>query len=109
MPIVTKNFETSRQGYINNLYANYPSFRSMGSYIASSRLLGYNSDPATGVVSIAKSVTLDDMQRFYEANIKNNKGHRVIGIIGSKKKLNLKELQKYGRIVFVKEKDLFRK
>ena len=109
MPIVTKNFETSRQGYINNLYANFPSFRSVGSYIASSRLLGYNSDPSTGVVSMAKSVTLDDMKRFYEANIKNNKGHRVIGIIGSKKKLNLKELQKYGRIVFVKEKDLFRK
>ena len=109
MPIVTKNFETSRQGYINNLYANFPSFRSVGSYIASSRLLGYNSDPSTGVVSMAKSVTLDDMKRFYEANIKNNKGHRVIGIIGSKKKLNLKELQKYGRIVFLKEKDLFRK
>lgn len=109
MPIVTKNFQTSRQGFINDLYANFPSFRSMGSYIANMRLNGYTSDPNASIVSAAKSITLDDMQRFYETSIKNNKGHRVIGIVGSKKKLNLKELQKFGRIVYVKEKDLFRK
>jgi hypothetical protein len=29
--------------------------------------------------------------------------------VGSKKKLNIKELEKYGKVVFLKEKDLFRK
>ena len=52
---------------------------------------------------------MDDLRAFYENNLKNNAGHRVLGIIGSKKKLNLKELEKYGKVVVLKEKDLFRK
>ena len=52
---------------------------------------------------------MEDMIKFYESNIKNNSNHRVLGIVGSKKKLNLKELAKYGTVVIVKEKDLFRK
>jgi hypothetical protein len=53
--------------------------------------------------------TMEDMLKFYDANIKNNDGHRVFGIVGNKKKLDLKELSKYGTVVMVKEKDLFRK
>ena len=109
MPIVEKNFQTCRQGYINEMYTEFPSFRSMGAYVAISRLNGYTNDPQTGVAPIVQSVTMDDMRRFYETNIKNNRNHRVYGIVGNKKKLDLKELQKYGRVVFVKEKDLFRK
>jgi hypothetical protein len=81
----------------------------MGSYIGISRINGYTNDPQTGVAPVVQSVTMDDMRRFYETNIKNNRDHRVYGIVGNKKKLDLKELQKYGRVVFVKEKDLFRK
>jgi predicted Zn-dependent peptidase len=109
MPIVEKNFQTCRQGYINEMYTEFPSFRSMGSYIGISRINGYTNDPKTGVAPVVQSVTMDDMRRFYETNIKNNRNHRVYGIVGNKKKLDLKELQKYGRVVFVKEKDLFRK
>lgn len=109
MPMVEKNFHASRQECINELSTEFPSFREIGEHIANERLKGYTSDPNTGIDAIIKSVTLDDVKRFYESNIKNNAAHRAIGIVGNKKKLNLKELEKYGRVVFLKEKDLFRK
>ena len=109
MPFVEKGFQSSRQELINNLSNKFPSFRGIGSSIANQRLLGYTSDQNTGLYTLLKNASIDDLRRFYEANIKNNANHRVLGIVGSKKKLDLKELSKYGKVVFLKEKDLFRK
>ena len=109
MPIVNKSFMTAQHGCINTLNSDFPSFRDIGMRIASSRLVGYTSDPEEGLAALYKNATMEDVVRFYEDNIKNNAGHRVMGIVGNKKKLNLKELEKYGTVIIVKEKDLFRK
>ena len=109
MPMVEKNFVSARQDNINDISNTFPSFRKMGTYIAQSHRTGFNADPQTGRAKLLRACTMNDMKTFYESNIKNNAGHRVLGIIGNKKKLDLKELEKYGKVVFVKEKDLFRK
>ncbi|MBR6182262.1 MAG: insulinase family protein [Prevotella sp.] len=109
MPILNKGFETARHECINSIYNDFPSFRDIGKEIAQERLIGYASDPNEGTAALFEDATMEDMIKFYEANIKNNSNHRVLGIVGSKKKLNLKELAKYGTVVIVKEKDLFRK
>ena len=109
MPLVEKNYLNSRQGFINEMYANFPSFRTIGQVIAIERLAGYTEDANTGLVPLVNTTSMADMNSFYEANIKNNAAHRAIGIVGSKKKLDLKRLARYGRVVIVKEKDLFRK
>ena len=109
MPLIEKNFDISRKNLINDINNDYPSFREIGSIIASTRRNGFTADSNTGMTELYKAATMDDLKKFYENNIKNNAGHRVLGIVGNKKKLNLKELQKYGQVVFLKEKDLFRK
>ena len=109
MPVVEKNFLNVRQELINDIDNNYPSFRDIGATIAVERQMGYTEDPNTGIAALIENITLDDMRRYYADNVKNNASHRVIGIVGNKKYLNLKELSKYGKVIIVKEKDLFRK
>ena len=109
MPRHDKNFRSARQDLINKLSSDFPSFREMGSTIASQKQNGFTQDINTGKADLLKKATFADMEKFYKENIKNNRQHRVFGIVGNKKKLNLKELEKYGTVVFVKEKDLFRK
>ncbi len=109
MPVVKKGFETARHECINDLYNDFPSFRDIGMTIANYKTIGLESDPNEGMAALFDKATMDEMLRFYETNVKNDGGHRVLGIVGNKKKLNLKELAKYGTVVFVKEKDLFRK
>ena len=109
MPKIEKNFEASRQECINDISNDFPSFREIGNMIASYQRVGFNVDPNTGRAELFRSTTMDDMLKFYEANIKNHARHRILGIVGDKKKLDLKALEKYGQVVILKEKDLFRK
>ena len=81
----------------------------MGMRIAALRKAGYSADINTGRAALLRGATLDDMRSFYESRVKNNGSHRVIGIVGNKKKLDLKALEKYGEVIILKEKDLFRK
>ena len=109
MPLIEKNFESVRQELINDISNDFPSFRTIGTTIASSRLYGWTEDVNTGRAAMYRNATMDDMRKYYEENIKNHSNNRVIAIVGSKKKLNLKELEKYGKVVLLKEKDLFKK
>lgn len=109
LPMLETTFNTVKQESINELNSSYPSFRDMGTYISTWRNKGYTCDIKTGRKDLYDKATMDDVKRFYEANLKNNAGHRVIGIIGNKKKLDLKALAKYGQVIIVKKKDLFRK
>ena len=109
MPIVEKNFEIARQSCINDINNAFPSFRKVGAVIADQRRKGFNEDSRTGLAYLYGVATPDDLKRFYDHNIKNNTQHRVWGVVGNKKKVNVKELEKYGRVVVVKERDLFRK
>lgn len=108
MPMLEKNFVTKRQECINEMNNNFPSFREIGESISSLQHNGFSYDSNTGLAALYSNATMDDVRTFYERNIKNNGNHRVWGIVGNKKKLNLKELEKYGKVVIVKDKDLFR-
>ncbi|MBO4849338.1 MAG: insulinase family protein [Prevotella sp.] len=109
MPLIENQYDIARQNCINEIYNQFPSFRSIGSTIANMQRNGYQADSRTGLVELYQGATMADLAKYYESHIKGNAAHRVLGIVGSKKKLNLKELEKYGKVVFLKEKDLFRK
>ena len=109
MPMVEQNFQAARQESINDIYNAFPTFREIGTYIGDLRNIGYSADPNTGMSALLGGTTLDDIRAYYDANVRRNNGHRVIGIVGNKKKIDLKALGKYGQVVILKEKDLFRK
>ena len=109
MPLSENNFESARQHCINGIYTNFPSFRNIGMTIGNQRRLGYTADSSTGWAETYNKTTLNDILRFYETNIQHNEQHRVLIVVGNKKKLNLNELSKYGRIIELQEKDLRKK
>lgn len=106
MPLLENNFESARQHCINGIYTSFPSFRGIGMTIGNQRRLGYTTDSSTGWAEAYSQTTLNDIVQFYKSNIQHNEQHRVLMIVGNKKKLNMDELAKYGRIIELKEKDL---
>lgn len=106
MPLSENNFESARQHCVNSIYTSFPTFRNIGMTIGNQRRLGYTTDSSTGWAEAYNQSSLNDILRFYESNIQHNEQHRVLMIVGNKKKLNMNELSKYGRIIELKEKDL---
>ncbi len=109
MPLLEKNFNTTKQEAINELNTRFPSFRNIGLRIATLRSQGYDKDNNTGMAQLLRNTTMEDMRKFYESHIQHNERHRVLGIVGDKDKLDLDELSKYGKVIMLKESDLFKK
>lgn len=109
MPVLDNNFNVAKQELINDITSDFPSFRKIGEKIAILRRKGYASDSNEGLAALYHEATFADVKQFYDTHVKDHSSSRVLCIVGNKKKLNLKELSKYGKVVFLKEKDLFRK
>ena len=109
MPLMPNNFEAVKRDAVNHINNNYPSFRQIGGRIASLRWNGYAKDSNEGLAERYADATMEDMQRYYETHIRHHEGHRVLGIVGNKSKLDMKALSRYGKVVMVGENDIFRK
>ena len=81
----------------------------MGSYIHNSRLYGYTSDPAPEHITLAEGITFDDMQRYYRDAVAGNSAHRCLILVGNVKKMDLAQLERYGRIVMLKKEQVINK
>ena len=108
MPLMPNNFEAVKRDAVNHINNNYPSFRQIGGRIASLRWNGYAKDSNEGLAERYANATMEDMQRYYETHIRHHEGHRVLGIVGNKSKLDMKALSRYGKVVMVRENDIFR-
>lgn len=84
-----------------------PTFRNLTFSIASWKEMGYDADPSILIDEKAKTISFDDISKFYKKNIKDQA--IVTMIVGDKSKIDLKKLAEYGKIKFIKEKDLYTK
>lgn len=109
MPLNEHNFTVARQEMINNIDTQFPSFREIGESVAQLRWKGYDTDPNTHVLELANAITFDDIMSLYKSSIQNHQSHRVLGIVGNVKKLDMKALEKYGKVVVVKPEDIYKK
>lgn len=83
-----------------------PNYRNLSSSVVSWKHKGFNEDPAKINAEIYPKLTFSDIVEFNHKNLKNNA--IVIAIVGNKKRIDLDELKKYGKIIEIKEKDLFK-
>lgn len=109
LPMREKTLITAKQDNVNGIYNDFPTFRQLPKRISKLRLMGYKEEPNSGLKEIYDNITLDDFKTFYDSSMKKHISKRLIGIVGNKKTIDLKALEKYGRVVILKEKDLFRK
>ena len=66
---------------------------------------GYTDDPAKENLPKVDALTFDDIVKFYEDNIKDKP--YCISIMGNPKNIDLKRLEKFGKVVKLNERKLF--
>jgi len=106
MPLKKDRMDMIKPYLIQSALTARPGFRDLAESIAAWKLKGYETDPAKLKVDIFKELTFDDIVKFYEKTIK--KQALIYAIVGDKSKIDMKELAKYGKIIEIKEKTLFK-
>ena len=106
MPIIAENLSVARQSLLNDINNSYPTFRGKPLMIALTERMGYTADEKTALVEQLPTLSQDDIEAFYRQHIKGQPYQLMI--VGDVKKLNLKELAKFGPIVKVKKDDIYK-
>lgn len=84
-----------------------PGFRELSQTVERWKLWGYTQDPFITLKPAYEALTWDDLMDFYREHL----AQKPIGIaiVGDKRNIDIKELEKYGKIINMKEKQLFSK
>jgi hypothetical protein len=105
MPAKPERTKMIQQYLSNSSLSKRPHFRDLSAQILGWQNQGYETDPAFIKQKAYENLKFDDIQQFYASNIADKP--MVICIVGDKKRINTKALEKFGKVVYVKEKELF--
>lgn len=105
MPLKPERIDFMKEYLVQSAITDRPGFRDLSETISRWKLRGYTYDPAMAKIPVYYELTFDDVVKFYSENIKMKP--MAIGIVGDAKRIDIKELEKYGEVVIIKEKSLF--
>ena len=106
MPVNRGNMPVAKTCLVNEINSSYPTFRGMPIIVSQSERLGYTRDANTVMAEQLSGLDEGDIMKFYSEHIKNQPYQLMI--VGNAKKLDLKELARYGTIVKVKKDDIYK-
>ena len=106
MPMKPENIEAARQEILSGVQNSYPTFRTIGFYVANCLMNGYSADPNRQLVEALPHVSQDDVKCYQQQNVSPN--NRVWVVIGDRKLTDLKALERYGRVVELRREDIVR-
>lgn len=86
---------------------NRPNFRNLAFTVERWKLLGYQSDPLLTKLPAYRMLTWETIENFYTCRMKSKPA--VYMIVGDAKNIDMKMLEKYGKVINVEEKTLFSK
>lgn len=94
------------KGYLQKTaLINKPSFRYASLQYEIWKKKGYTEDPAKSELPVIESLTFDDILSFYKTEIKDKP--IAIAIIGDPKRIDIKQLEKFGKVVRINKSKLF--
>ena len=106
MPLKLERVEAVKQTLVNRINNDYPPFRNLSEKVASARMEGFDRDPAEEFLRDIATMDMQDISRFYREQIS---GRPVVYVIaGNRKHIDMKKLAKYGTIIKVKKKDIYK-
>lgn len=105
MPKNTERIDNIKSYMRQEALSSHPDFRYKAQYLKMYQQMGYTGDPAIEKLPKIDALTFDDIVKFYEENIKGKP--YTIGVMGNPKDIDLKKLEKYGKVVKVNERKLF--
>ena len=106
MPQRPERVESVKRTIRNWVNNEYPSSRSLSLKIAKFLHEGYQSDPNKDYVEVIEPVRMEEIMNFYEQHVQG--GQLVYAIVGNSKQMDLKRLARFGEIIKVKKKDIYR-
>ena len=107
MPAKPERTRMIQQYLSNSSLSKRPHFRNLSADVVGWQNRGFETDPAFTKQKAYENLKYDDIQQFYASNIADKP--MVICIVGDKKRIATKELEQFGKVVIVKEKELFGK
>ncbi len=107
MPQYPERIENIKTYLISSSYLYRPSDRNLSYSIYRWGLKGYKEDPVKVNLPKYENLQFENLLNFYNKNIKDKP--YVIGIVGPTKKIDLKQLEKFGKVVKVNKSKLFYK
>ena len=99
------NLDAARQELLSRIQNGFPSFRTIGYYVANQLMRGYTDDPAREQVEQLPKTTAADVERFWQEQVTHNR--RVWLIIGDRKQTDLQALSRYGQVVELHKEDIY--
>lgn len=106
MPMRENNVAAVKQIMTNTVNNNRPAFRELGSRVAMLRVSGYNDDPSRATMAALEPLGAADVEAFYREYVRPST--RVTIVVGDRRKLDMAELSRYGKVVELKKADIFR-
>ena len=106
MPLKPERMEAVKQTLVNRINNDYPPFGNLSEKVASTRMEGFDRDPAEEFLRDIATMDMQDISRFYREQIS---GRPVVYVIaGNRKHIDMKKLAEYGTIIKVKKKDIYK-
>lgn len=105
MPQSELNFNAAKEAIIQKTRSERITRSSVLMNYEAAKRLGYTEDPRKKVFEMLGTYSLNDLNNFYGQNIKNKK--YTICILGDESKLDMKTLEKYGKISKLSIDELF--
>jgi len=106
MPAKKDRTEMIRKFQSFSLATSTPAFREIPSTVFNWELKGYQSDPTQAQIKQLENLSFEEINKVYLTVVKP--GPMVISIAGNKKRIDFKDLEKYGTIKKVKPEMIFR-
>ncbi|MDB5261474.1 MAG: peptidase, partial [Adhaeribacter sp.] len=105
MPQAEANFSNAKESILNSISTERITKSDILFDYERAKRLGLDYDIRQDIFQSVNTLTFADMKKFQEQFVKGQ--NQVILVIGSKDRLNFKELQKYGKVKQLSLKELF--
>lgn len=106
MPEKSEKFSTSKNALILANSADYITPRDIPASVISWTEMGFDHDPRVETIEYIKNTSFDDIYNFYQSKIQNRP--IIIMITGNENDIDLKALEKYGKVQKVKFKQIYK-
>ena len=105
MPVAEMNLQNAKASIRNNIATERITKSGILFNYERAKKLGIDYDIRRDIFASVNSMTMDDVKKFQAENVKGQP--KAILVIGSKDRLNFKELGKYGKVEQLSLKEIF--
>ena len=105
MPLSEQAFAIAKEAVISRLRSERITKAEVLTYYLDQEELGLTEDTRKQLFEAVQGMTLDDVKAYQQANVKDRKA--VTAIIGRESDLDMKSLEKWGKIVRLTQEDIF--